>query len=227
MTSRRPRSGQTGVTLLEVVISLAILSVMALVVTQVLRFGTQAWDKGEKRAEVEQRVRAVYGMLVHDLASVLPVSLKIEGKPVTAFRGGPEWILFHSAPDGHGVLPYGAMVKSRTYAVEPGRGLFLRESYPLVEGEVSLDPRGIPRLVDSGVARLGFRYLAPPGPGDSEPSWVETWDPREALEVKGTAGPSSRRQGLPLAVEVTIVMAEDRGSRGFGFLLPIRAGGTL
>lgn len=236
---RRPR----GVTLLELTITLTIISMLALIALQAFRIGSRSWEKGEQRAEVEQRIRVLSGILAQRLASIHAAMAKVDGKAVLAFQGRPDWIFFYSAPDGQGPLPQSAMVRGQAFFVGAGRGLIVQEAYPLVEGEVFLDPRGSLTVLEPRVVRIKFRYLSPPPPGETDPRWVETWDPRDASTEaqappgvqgqgsgqRGTAAPAapSPEGRLPLAVEMTLAVAEDRGEREIGLLLPIRVGRSL
>lgn len=235
MTGRPARRDQRGVTLLEITITLTIVSLLALIVLQAFRLGSRSWERGERRAEAEQRIRVLSGILAQRLASLHPATAKVEGKPVLAFQGRSDQIFFYSAPDGQGVLPYSAMVKGQALFVEPGRGLIVQESYPLVEGEVFLDPRGSLTILEPKATRITFRYLSPPTPGETLPRWVETWDPREAVKESrgpgqpGAAGgaPSPPEGRLPLAVELLLAVGEERGEREIGLLVPIHVGQSL
>lgn len=229
-----------GVTLLELLITLTILSMLGVIVLAALQLGSQSWQRGEDRAEVEQRIRVLHGTLAQQLAALQPTRALVDEKSVIAFRGGSDWIFFHTAPSVHGPFPWSAMVRGVAYSVEPGNGLVLRESYPLAEGEVRLEPQGTARILDPGVTRLKVRYLAPPD-GEEEPRWVEEWDPREATEarLRDTNAPpaisqggrallgSLGYQGLPLAVEVTVAWKMERGGREVAFLFPIHIGRIL
>ena len=235
MIGRPARRYGRGVTLLEVTITLTIASLLALIVLQAFRLGSRSWERGERRADAEQRIRALSGILAQRLASLRPTTATVDGKPVLAFQGRSDRIFFYSAPDGQGPLPYAAMVKGQALFVEPGRGLIVQESYPLVEGEVFLDPRGGLTVLEPKAIRINFRYLSPPAPGETLPRWVEAWDPREvARESRGpgqpgaAGGAASPPEGrLPLAVELLLAVREERGEREIGLLVPIHVGRTL
>lgn len=236
---RRVSGGQErGVTLLEVTITLTIASVLALIVVQAFRVGSRSWERGERQAEAEQRIRALSGILVQRLAALHPATTKVDGKAVLAFQGRSDRIFFYSAPDGQGPLPYAAMIKGQALFVTQGRGLIVQESYPLVEGEVSLEPRGGSLAVlDPTVTRISFRYLSPPASGETLPHWVDAWDPREAGEesqgprrprvTRAWSFPSPSEGRLPLAVELLLTLGEGRGEREIGLLVPIHVGGTM
>lgn len=235
MIARPARRCQRGVTLLEVTITLTIASLLALIVLQALRLGSRSWERGERRADAEQRIRVLSGILAQRLASLQPTTATVDGKPVLAFEGRSDRIFFYSAPDGQGPLPYAAMVKGQALFVEPGRGLIVQEGYPLVEGEVFLDPRGSLTVLEPKAIRINFRYLSPPAPGETLPRWVEAWDPHEgARESHGpgqrgaAGGATSPPEGrLPLAVELLLAVGAEGGEREIGLLVPIHVGRTL
>lgn len=235
MIGRLAGRNHRGVTLLEVTVTLTIASALALIVAQAIRLGSRSWEQGERRAEAEQRIRTLSGILVQRLASLHPAMAKVNGKPVLAFQGRSDRIFFYGAPDGQGPLPYAAMIKGQALFVEPGRGLIVQESYPLVEGEVFLEPRGSLAVLDPRAIRINFRYLSPPAPGETLPRWVDAWDPREAdKEIRGPGqpgeaggGPSSPERRLPLAVELLLTVGEERGEREIGLLVPIHVGRIL
>jgi len=244
MTTRRPDCrDQHGVTLLELVITLTIVSFLALIAVQAFQLGSRSWERGEKRAEAEQRFRVVSAILAQQLASLHPARALVDGKPVLAFQGMSDRIFFYSAPDGQGPLPYSAMVRGQAYFVEPGKGLVVQESYPLVEGDVSLEPRGVLHVVEPAVTRVEFRYLSPPAQGETDPRWVEAWDPRagsgetqtgagnqskpQAQQVRSGPGSPPPEARLPLAVEVTVVVQAEQGERQVGLILPIYVGRAL
>ncbi len=232
ITDHRPTHlGQQGLTLLEVLITLVILAVMGVIALEAFRIGHRSWERGERRAEAEQRIRVVYGMLSHELASLRPVTAELDGKRVMAFQGSQDRVFFYSAPDGYVSFPYNGMVRGLSFFVERGKGLVVQEGYPLIEGQVSLDPGGAIKVVDPHVTRIRFRYLAAPSRDEIGPQWVEVWDPVEVSEstrrrvrartARQRRGERAQRSGLPLAVAVQVTIADERGERALDFLLPI------
>ncbi len=228
---RGARSAEDGVTLLELLLVLAILAMIAGVAVEAFRVGGRAWEKGERRAEEQQRLRVLYTTMARDVAAVQPVVATMEGKRVLAFQGKPDRLMLFTAPDGQADLPFSTMVRGVAYFVEPGKGLSIRESYPLVEGNVSFEPKeGRVRLVDPQAVRIRFRYLAPSQDKVSPPQWVEEWEPREVPKhVRVRFRPALGE--LPMAVEVTVMREEDgepevsAGKRQAAtFLLPIQVG---
>ena len=234
---RRTNLGQQGLTLLEVLLALLMLAVMGVIALEAFRLGHRSWERGEQRAEAEQRIRVIHGMLADALASLQPVRAEVDGKRVMAFRGSRDRVFFYSAPDRYLAFPYAGMVRGLSFFVEQGKGLVVEESYPLVEGQVSLDPRGAIKVVDPHVTGIRFRYLVPPSEEENGPRWVETWEPLELSEGtvrsarvpprrhrRRTASRSAQHRLLPLAVEARVTVADKRGEREHNSLFPIRVG---
>ena len=235
---RPPCNGSKGVTLLELTVTLTILALVGGIAIQALRLGSRSWENGDKRADIEQRTRAIHDVLGQALASLSPVAHLADGTHILAFRGASDWLFFHAAPTGDGPLPFSAMVRSLAYMVRPGLGLVVQQSYPLADGEVSLTPRNDPQVLDPGVLQVHFRYLAQSAPADGVPRWVEAWsatgDSVPDLPAFGVPErdngldiPGDKHGGIPLAVEMTVVRAGDTGWRTSTFVFPIRVGHTL
>jgi prepilin-type N-terminal cleavage/methylation domain-containing protein len=227
----RGTRGQAGLTLLELVIALSILALIGVLAVEAFRMGSRSWRRGEERAEVQQRVRVLAGMLAGELSSVQPTSATVDGRPVVVFTGTADRIHFHAAPDPHEPAPVNGMVRSLAYSFEPGRGLLVQRSYPLVEGEASLDPRGPAEVLDPGVTQLRFRYLSPGQQENQEPRWESEWDPRDADALDGRSVPGVAsgdlplaQSGLPLAVEVTLALGQGRDAQEIQILVPLRPG---
>ncbi len=234
------RYGEMGLTLLEVVIALTLLSMMSIIAVEAFRLGSRAWDKQQREVETEQRIRVVYEVLAQEVASVKPVTTIVDGKQVVAFQGREDMLFFYSLPDAYRAFPYSGMIRSLSYFVERGQGLVVQENYPLVEGEVSLSPGGKVRIVDPQVTRIRFRYLRPREDDENEMYWVKVWDPleltginRRPVMVRSRSQQRSQTlrprkiSRLPLAVEVTLAIAEKRKEQELTFLLPIHIGRRL
>ena len=220
---------QRGVTLLEVLIALVILAMIAVIGLEAFRLASRAWERGERRADVEQRVRALQGILARDLGALQPVTVLVDGKRLVDFVGGSDRVTFHSAPVAYRPWPYGAMVRRLTYFVERGAGLVVREAYPLAERASATRP------LDRGVVGISFRYLTPPEPGQSAAKWVDTWEPREVGAALALASRLSARTvddsvstgNLPLAVEITLAVDDEGRTRELTVLVPIHVGRYL
>jgi general secretion pathway protein J len=225
---RRVAARQDGFTLLELLIALVILAMMAAIGLEAFRLGSRSWERGERRAASEQRVRAIQGTLTRDLGTLLPINVLEEGERVMDFVGRPDRMTFHSAPVPYRPLPYGAMVRRISYFVEPGTGLVVQEGYPLAERPPVSHP------LDRAVVRIGFRYLVPPGLGESAWRWIGAWKPRQLggpsgreLQLQGRVDASISTGDLPLAVEITLHLDDEGRTHELNLLVPVHVGRYL
>jgi hypothetical protein len=231
MTNRR---GAAGLTLLEVVIALSILSVIGIIAVEAMRIGTRAWARGERQAEQEQHRRVLAWMLTGDLAAMQPVTVQLSGRPVVGFRGEPERVLFYTAPELREPLPLGAMVRSVAYSVESGKGLVVQRAYFPLEGKPTLEPGDDTAVLHPEVTRLRLRYLSPGEVDAQAPRWVESWEPEETAASPPVgarpgrnAPPSRPSRGLPLAVEVRLTLGPAGAQQELVLMVPVRVSGGL
>ena len=218
-----------GFTLIEVVIALTILAVMGVIALEAFRLGHHSWEKIERRAEMDQRLRVTYDLLAREFAQLEPVMMKIDGRRVTAFRGSADRLLFYGAPDVTAVDPYAGMVRRVSVVVEPEKGLVLQEGWPLVDGQIGLEPGAAVRVLDPRATAIRFRYLAPPVQDMAVPHWIEEWDPLERVvnSLKPLGSRTANSVLLPSMIEMTITLLEARAPRVRQFLFPIRIGHYL
>ncbi len=235
---RRPAMlDQRGLTLLEVVVTLTILAMLGVMAAEAIRLGRRSWESHKTQADAEQRIRVTYDTLAQEMASIQPVTEIVDGKTVVAFEGSADRITFFGRPDPYQPFPYNAMVRNLTFSVDGERGLVMHERFPLVTDE---SYRSRIRVVDPKVKRIGFRYLLPTAENLTDANWLERWVPIEfvrALDDKarkpapGQGAAQAQNKdgagGLPLAIEVTVTIAESRRENSFNFVVPIVVGGYL
>jgi general secretion pathway protein J len=94
-----PGYAEKGFTLLELLISLTIVSIIVLLIFSALRIGIRAWEKGEKDIDFIQQKRIVREMLEKQLKSVVPyrINIKENNKDVLLFRGDESTLEFVSS----------------------------------------------------------------------------------------------------------------------------------
>ncbi len=228
---------QNGLTLLEVIVTLIVLSMMAIIAAEAFRLGRRSWERQERRVEAEHRIRVIYGTLAQEMASIQPVTELVDERRVIAFEGWGDRVRFYGRPDPYQSFPYNAMVRSLSFSVDREKGLVMHESYPLVADE---SYRSKVRIVDPKVTRIVFRYLLPSAEKLRDLNWVDRWKPIEFVRANGKkarkipkdrtvdgGSPSGEDSGLPLAIEVAVTILDAQGENGFTFLVPIHVGRYL
>ncbi len=197
-------SDEAGFTLVEMIVSLAVTALIALLLIQSLQ-ATGLITRNAKRLAAQEEVQLVRGHLRRTLASV--VRRRRDGSRIP-FLG----------EDGQLVAIVGANREAErdtelqfglSTAVTPnGSGLVLIEN---TRASNSAEVASPDVLLD-GVTGLRLRYFGAPGQGgqaDWQPRWVETWQ---------------RKDKLPALVEVTVVFPASDPRRWPALILPLGAG---
>ncbi|MDD5722760.1 MAG: prepilin-type N-terminal cleavage/methylation domain-containing protein [Syntrophales bacterium] len=190
------RVDNRGFTLLELLISMTILSLITLLVFGAFRIGIRAWERGEKNIDGHQRERIVLDLIRRQLASI-PVDTVKEEKAFL-LKGDNKSLGFvsniHLVPSNKFGTVY---VKYRVEETEDvGEVLSLSERNVVMmmgkdPGVDDSDDLFIELLRGAGMV---FDYLK--NDTDEEPrQWQETWDP----EVE---------TGFPVAVRITLTRAD-------------------
>ena len=197
-----------GFTLLELILSIGILSVVLVTIYATLSMGSRTWEKGEQDIENIQRERVVMNLLSREIKSAFPYKVTpselddhkefyafdgkkdsisfVSGVPLKGERGGLSWLTFWVEEDsGLVVIEHDAL---RTDIFEE------RDSLDKDDMEV-LDPR---------VTDLQFEYYqlkSGETEGEGEGEWEEKWD----AEKEGT---------LPHAVKVMLTIEDEARQEG-------------
>ena len=94
-TLPRPRAGQSGFTLLELVIAITLMGLLLVVLYSGLRLGLNSSESGGQRAEASDRLRSVHEFLRRQLTQSMTVYQPNEQKEqVVVFAGQPNNVEF-------------------------------------------------------------------------------------------------------------------------------------
>lgn len=199
-----------GFTLLELMLSLAILGVVLLIIFGALRIGTRAWEKGEKDVAIQQRQRAVLGLMGQQIASACLFEIKVGDEPFY-FKGSEGTIEFVSRnPIVPGALTGVVYVKYMIQAAD-GEGKKRLMLYEKDAGFLKKEDLEAMEAADfftliSGIQNIQFEYLKRAEDKD-ETDWQASWDPSEDEE-------------MPLAVK--IILKQSKDTAPIDLIVPIR-----
>jgi len=189
------RGNNRGFTLLELLISITILSLITLLVFGAFRIGIRAWERGEKNIDAHQRERIVLDLINRQLSSI-PVDTVKEEKALV-LKGDNKSLGFvsnvHLVPSNKFGMVY---VKYRVEEAENGGDILsLSERNVVLMGkDPDMDSDDLFTELLRGPAVV-FDYLKKYT--DEEPQqWQETWDPE--VEAKS-----------PVAVRLTLTRGDD------------------
>lgn len=136
------RLSPRGFTLLELLLSLTVFTVVAVIVYAVLNFCSRAVEKGEARSTENQRARAALALISRQLKSAYPLSVQAEGETFVYFFGAPDGISFISAagrPEAGGLEKVTYFLRE---AADGRRGLWVRTSAPTLPADLVNDREG-------------------------------------------------------------------------------------
>lgn len=196
-------STQKGFTLLELILSISILSLVLVTIYGTLSMGARTWEKGERDIEKIQRERVVMNLLAREIKSIFPYKVTPSEldthKEFYAFEGKKDSISFVSAVPLKGEK---GGLSWLTFWVEDDEGLVVVERDALrtdiFKERESFDKDEM-EVLDQQVTAIRFDYYklkSGKTEGEGEGEWEEKWD----AEKEGT---------LPNAVRVELTFEEE------------------
>ena len=162
---------KTGFTILELIVSITILTLIALIMGQGFRIGVNAWEKGEAETVETQKLRILSGMLTQQLKSFYLYRTKLDddNEKSILFKGENDSILFVTtlADSSYGGL------KWVRYSFKEGV-LYYKEGL-LPDKEVMDNIEGDEEILDADIEEVVFEYYF-----GQEDEWKESWDDEES-----------------------------------------------
>ena len=206
-----------GFTLVEVMVTLAILGLILLVIFGAFRLGLSAWDKGEFIKEEYQKVRISSQIISRQFKSIVPYKIKSQKADADylAFEGKPRYVRFVSAFSLKARQPEGlvyAIYEFRDGGSEGGR-LVLYEQRALNKDFMEEPPaEELAVALFEGITDVRFEYYQE---ADLEKNltggWEEEWNTRDKKE-------------LPKALKMIVIPKKGEGGKEetpFTILTPI------
>lgn len=200
--THRPATGSArGFTLLELLISIALVLSVVLIASEAMRLGQRSIASGDRKVERLERLRTTVSVLDAQIQSAVPLTYEEDGVKQYHFRGDAETLRLATNHSLWGAEK-GYVVAS--WRVE--RGADGRASLFLKEQIVGTDGTREARLLE-GLDEMSFAFFQR-GLTDETDRWVEDWHDATDLPRK-----------------VRILMAS--GSWKMALVVPMRATGTL
>lgn len=189
MTVRLTIKNNTGLTLLEVIVALALTGIMLGILLGAMRLAYRSEEKGSERAEVAQRMRIITDRLTWLIRGAYPYVVKDEEtqEEKLAFEGahGSLSLVTTSVdPYSHGPIDNPGL---KWISIFAENGLSVQEGMFYTQ-ELLPDKKFV---IDPTVQRLEFSYLYALG---TEEAWSGTWNTEE-------------HKCLPAAIKATVSIA--------------------
>ncbi len=191
-----------GFTLLELMVSLALMVLIVGIVFGSLRIGSRAWERGERDVESHQKTRIVLGMIQRQLASTCVHEVKGPGGKSFLLKGDDKSLTLVSYIPLIPTNKYGMVYAY--YQVEPKqesegeRLVFYEKNVVLLNEDSDLDSPNEDDFTEliSGINEIGFEYLKDQDDEDSD-VWQQKWDPEDD-------------EGFPKAIKVVLKVDEEK-----------------
>lgn len=161
---------ERGFTLLELLLSLTILTIVTVIIGSGLRLGMNAWEKGDAETSETQRLRILSSMFSQQLKSVFPYMIRVDDEKVFAFNGDSNSILFVTTTND---IAYGGLKWIR-YEYKDGT-LYYKEGL-LPDKELTEHISGDEEILDAEIGEVTFAYYAA-----HEGEWKDEWDFSDSL----------------------------------------------
>ena len=176
-TNLRHKNNNLGFTLLELMISIAIVGIMVSIMVAVLRLGFRSVEAGEKKIESLERVRASVNLIDAQMQSEIPLRHEENGENKYYFKGQPALLEF-----------------STNHSIWGGETGYVVVSYRVVEGEqgkrtlwasengVGQENKKEVKLLDL-FDEMYFEYFYQ-DPTEKEGKWIDEWTEATLLPKK-------------------------------------------
>lgn len=164
------QSSSCGFTLVEIIISMVILSLVTLIIGSGFRLGIDAWEKGGNETNEIHKYRVLYGLMSQQIKSAYPYKMKIDEKKVVIFKGESDSIMFVIASNDS----YFRGFKWTRYKYKDGTLLYKEGTLP--DKKLFETTSGNDEVIESKIGEVKFSYHASDG-GE----WKEFWDVDDSL----------------------------------------------
>jgi general secretion pathway protein J len=168
----------SGFTLLELIISIALIGLIVLIITGALRLGFQSIDSGGKKIESIERIRSSLNIIDSQIQSELPLTyFNEDGENKYFFKGEGTLMQF---PTNYSIWGGERGYVIATYSVETGmdgkQALYVSEHF------IGIDYKRDTKLFDS-FDRIYFEYFYK-DPTEEEGTWVNEWTDDTSIPEK-------------------------------------------
>ncbi len=164
------RYNQSGFTLLELIVSMTILSLVTVLIGSGFRLALDSWEKGETETEWTQRLRVLSMLLTQQLKSAYPYKVDDGNEKVVLFEGESDSMLFVTSLAD---LNYGGFKWVR-YSYKNETLLYNEGLLP--DKELDDVIKKNEEVIDENLEELMFEYYS-----RESSEWMESWSQGEEL----------------------------------------------
>lgn len=190
-----------GLTLLELIISIAILGIIVLIIGGAMQLGFRSVESGEKKIEALERMRSSLTVIDSQVQSEIPLTYDDEGERKYYFIGDRGFLQFAT---NYSIWGMGQGYSIATYTVETGENG--KQVLYATENTVGIENTRTVRLFDA-FDSIYFEFFYKE-PTEEEGMWVEEW---------------TDEFNFPEKIKIHLV----EGMKDFSMIILLRARGSL
>lgn len=164
----KPVKKDSGFTLLELMISMAIMGIILVILMAVLRLGFRSVEAGEKKIESLERIRASLNLIDAQIQSALPLFYEDQGEKKIFFKGEAGLLEFST---NYSLWEGGKGYVVASYQVVSGDQE--KKSLTVSENRVGMESIKEIKLLDQ-LDEIYFTYFFK-DPMEEKGKWIEEW----------------------------------------------------
>ena len=201
---------EDGFTLLELIVTLTILTIIVVLAFGAFRLGIKAWETGDERVDFFYRMKYLVDLMGKEISSIHPYYFQQDNKnedKKLAFQGQPNLISFISSTKSSDLsLPTDKLRKVSFYFEEDKKLLIMTEEIVQLYNPFSESSKKKIRsiILAKDISDLRFRYYILHNANrdiENDGEWVENFTSNEK---------NFNKENLPRAIEVTIAMQTEK-----------------
>jgi prepilin-type N-terminal cleavage/methylation domain-containing protein len=194
-------STTAGFTLLELIISIALFSIIVLIIAGAANLGYRSFSSGEKRLNAIERLRASLTIIDAQIQSGVPLTLEDGGVKQYYFMGEQDSLKFSTNYSIWGGQRGYVIVNYRVDADVRGKRTLFASEY-----KVGMDNQKETKLLE-GLDEITFDYFKQDAT-EEEGEWVSQWVDEEMM---------------PTRIRINLV----KGGNSLSYIMPVRVGGEI
>ena len=191
----------SGFTLLELLISLVMIGVIAVIITGAMRLGIRTVKTGETKIDHLERTRASFNIIDSQIQSQIPLTFEENGEKKYYFNGDKESLQFSTNYSLWGGQKGYVMVRYKVESDDTGKQ-FLAVSENIIGTNSNREAR-----LFSAVDAIHFEYFFK-DPTEEKGKWVDKW---------------TDTANIPEKVNLHLIY----GEKDLSMIIPMRTSGSL
>lgn len=195
-----------GFTLLELLISITMIGLIALIVTGAVRLGSRSVDGGERRIESIERLKNSLEIIESQIMSEIPLSYDEDGNKRYYFQGDKGAVQFATTYSIWGNQRGYVLTSLRVETDSNGKKLLKAKESPLIGGNEA------ETVLFEGFDDIYLEYFYK-DPTEEEGRWVDEWKKEQDMPEKIKIGLIKERKDFSLILPIPSIGKELQASQ--------------